>query len=1176
MKPTIPIFRAPPVVPKPVVRNAPPQGASAKPDSRKAPKKNQIFNPQQPQQTPEEQPITFSVALAEDISINTSSTMQAFDVLANIKIDEPSIIALTEFLPCYEQNDKLNSAGEFFQAKQAALLVSCVDSVKNILSLIKDQKSLEDTNQSTIKKDIKNAKIEIFEFCQKFENNISSISTEIEGAKKAFNFKIDFSSDVIKNLIEKLKVPIDLQVVSSMEDMTNCPSDKWQKWTATKTWLQMCLELKNALQTGVSSNQGLFFTGVPSVVNIDSPYLLNKHDIVENKITFNKNQTELMSMFDGTLEIKTDNFVLLKTRFNKIFTTANDSILSVSIQDFIGSKDIARLSYLITKELNYSTELRSLGYANSSVLTRYSYPSNNLDKENNTAFWNHVVGKTGTDITEIPNNQYSQNSLTALSQRIEGQDGSANKYEVLAFESAYVNDNINSNNQVKRNSILTPGSAYYIDATLSPESLFDPQNAKLYLVSVNNAVNSLKDIFSTGGSQFLFDENITPRTKDDFFFTTYAKPNNQQSEINKALRNPILLVRFLENRLLTNTFLARSSNPPNVKFDEDISQLLVSFALTHQPPSGEDSLLSLLYMYVLTKVNSKMRPAILPSVFGTDDIIQKIKDYLVTYFDKNNGTGADFQDQDTQLFLDVINSNKLRLLDNVADVLFSIGNEFNFKDTPDFIVANPFTVTTPSKSFYSGIQKESIMTLLFFLCCLMIHEVSWQSIVNMMKEGGKRTLIIRKDKEPTLIEEQFYINNPNNPPGGITLFNVYNYDHVIFDAERKMWDETIHIKKMSSWFVCYLSILENKLTNFVDQLEEKAFNSEIYLPILSILNDDEINTLKVFGEGQLGLIKSKLSYMKTRLSPGYDSKLKMLAPYFVSLKNEDSFILNAILPLEDSHIASWNYLLQESLKKEKFKSPAANNVKILSVGIPQMLYQKLQKPVNADILSSAIGPLSIVSINVYLIDNLRPMLIHKPQRFIFNLKKFPTRLLNNYLANKNLLLDQVAVAAAATADKLAYYSILDDGDIKKLNENHADSFFLEEYLRFIAGVSFDEQSFYNFEKDAKSISASSIGIFAPSAGAIEYLKETIFVDNDTIKKMLISPKKFDRVFHIAFDPDDFEINQELTTTFNGINIIEYYSNLGIIVKKGNDYKRVASISSEIEFNSYRVELEVIA
>jgi hypothetical protein len=288
----------------------------------------------------------------------------------------------------------------------------------------------------------------------------------------------------------------------------------------------------------------------------------------------------------------------------------------------------------------------------SPVVTNFNYPTNNLDKENNISFWNFVVGKTGKDVTEILKNPDSSNSLTSLAQRVEK---TANKnYEILTFEKAYINDDVQAGDGTSRTAVLTPGLTYYIDGALTSENFFNPTSAESLKDSVSTSLSSLKDIFSSydeGNSEFLFNSFISARTKENLFSTNVPAQEDifltdeQQSgfenndlsykNINKIIRNPLHLIRFLENQLLTENFLPRSKVPADVKDTKDISPLLVSFALTNLDKSyGNNHLLSLIYMYVLVKTNALLAST---NVNRLNDVTNEIKKYFVDYF-ANNGS----------------------------------------------------------------------------------------------------------------------------------------------------------------------------------------------------------------------------------------------------------------------------------------------------------------------------------------------------------------------------------------------------------------------------------------------------------------------------------------------------------------------------------------------------------
>jgi len=1216
--------------------------------------------------------VTFSISSPQDNTEFSNNNVNPYDALANVTVDKPEIIALTDFLPCYDKlgdGNTLNSIGTFFQAKQDANLISCVDSLKNIFETIKLQKQAEETTQITIKKTIETARQDLYTFCDTIESGLNSLMAGVTDTKRALNFKTDFSYTVTN-----LSVPEDLKNLATVDELTNTPREHWSNWTSTKTWLQMCLEFREALQMGVSSNDGLFViesSDASPPTNVSSAYLLHEPQNRKNKLTFNKKQLSLFTFYSNTnnvLDLTSQEILdTLQSQLILSFTTEQHSILNVPMQDLIGedvtqkSKSIARLSYLIAKELKYSSELRKLLYNESQLLTDLNYPTNNLNKEDNVIFWNYLIGKVGRDITDIPKNPYSFNSLTAIAQRREFlSNNTNNEIEVLSFENSYVNDDVQAADNVSRNAILTPGSIYYIDELFETKNLFQTSNINSFRDSVRIAANSVKDICSAqdaNNTQFLFDKLITPRSKGDLVYTKPASSNDspitfsgvataqqeldstQNSDsnfelsfknINNIIRNPLQLIRFLENKLLTEDYLPRLSEPLNVKKSPDVSPLLISFALDNiDKVHKNNNLLALLYIYVIAKVD-----AILKINSGTQtnhklkNITDKIKTYFIEHFaNSRTVNGNFFQDNFIDLDQTIDSRQSMLTLDKIALVIASIVMQFNKQDSSNVStsdVANPFTFGRElEKTFYTGIQKESLTCLMFFLCCLMVNEVNFQTITALINDRGKKFFVIQQTRPP--VEKLEYFNNTDTIDlystqttvgiGGVKQFNIYRYDEVILEAEYKIWSETVKLKKMSSWFACYLTLLDGKLTNLINQFQNNSNTyRQIYDPINDILRDGNL-VARLFGIEQLDLLKSKLSYLKTRLNPNYDSGLKTLVPYFATLKNEDLKVLNNLLPLEDLHLASWNFLLKEYLKKDKFKAPAANNLKIISVGIPQKLYRRLRKPTNASTLKDTIGQKNIVSINVYLEDHLRPTLIHKPQKFIFDLQKYPIRTLNYYLDQaigtlrllgsregeelENLSSSLIEflpffnlqnfqniseLRAENAADLMqsnnnefvAYSNILGEEQIRQLGKNHIDSLFLEEYLKFSTGVSFDEQSFFNYENTVKSLDSSTLGVNAITNGAIEYLKNTMFLGEETIKRNLITPKKFDRVFHISFDPDDFEIDEDLSK-YDGQDVIAYYKQLGIIEQTSNDkHKRVAARHARVEFNSYYAELEVIA
>jgi hypothetical protein len=118
------------------------------------------------------------------------------------------------------------------------------------------------------------------------------------------------------------------------------------------------------------------------------------------------------------------------------------------------------------------------------------------------------------------------------------------------------------------------------------------------------------------------------------------------------------------------------------------------------------------------------------------------------------------------------------------------------------------------------------------------------------------------------------------------------------------------------------------------------------------------------------------------------------------------------------------------------------------------------------------------------------------------------------------------------------------------------SFLLEEYLQFMSDNSFDEQKYLN---SRDSINNSLVN-------------ETFFTPLKVLKQRLLSPRKFDRAFHIIFDPDEFVIDASKTDP----DAINDFLNKKIIINKNNIYQRGGDADAkwnEISYDSYHAVLE---
>ena len=122
------------------------------------------------------------------------------------------------------------------------------------------------------------------------------------------------------------------------------------------------------------------------------------------------------------------------------------------------------------------------------------------------------------------------------------------------------------------------------------------------------------------------------------------------------------------------------------------------------------------------------------------------------------------------------------------------------------------------------------------------------------------------------------------------------------------------------------------------------------------------------------------------------------------------------------------------------------------------------------------------------------------------------------------------------------YSFLSADEKDSLLRNHFESYMLDAYLSTYTGFSFNEQSMVDVAtlrqvSDIKDQSGIALKLLAdplasdPAAGGRvkKMTKANSNVMDDTaLKKYLLSPRLFDRVFHVIVDPNSFEVDDSLT------------------------------------------------
>lgn len=359
-----------------------------------------------------------------------------------------------------------------------------------------------------------------------------------------------------------------------------------------------------------------------------------------------------------------------------------------------------------------------------------------------------------------------------------------------------------------------------------------------------------------------------------------------------------------------------------------------------------------------------------------------------------------------------------------------------------------------------------------------------------------------------------------------------------------------------------------------------------------------------FTEEQLRLSSYAMSEIKDRLSASgsgdVESKLKSM-PAFSTLPSGFS----KFLPVNETEIISYA-MLSPYFKSSEFLNIKGNNMKIMSVGIPPKLNRSLRSSLSTASDNANGIKKSIIRIKVYKIDRLLPAVVYLPKTYLFEMNRFPTRIISNWdlasfsgnqtnllsIPSKLMLPDSTVLLQKnfneAFPDSI-YSNMLTMQEKQQIYKNHSMSFLSEEYLRWFTDCRFDEtrynkfnnldssltnieSQFQNFVDTVKKNSTTDTGqkvhasfvdptsgqsyqipvaipptsyissesgqnqavaqgqFILPMSDTIKayFNHETLMSDPDIYKRRISYFKKFDRVFSLLIDPDDFYVDTSVT------------------------------------------------
>lgn len=311
-----------------------------------------------------------------------------------------------------------------------------------------------------------------------------------------------------------------------------------------------------------------------------------------------------------------------------------------------------------------------------------------------------------------------------------------------------------------------------------------------------------------------------------------------------------------------------------------------------------------------------------------------------------------------------------------------------------------------------------------------------------------------------------------------------------------------------------------------------------------------------------------------------------------------------------------------SLPDLSYRNLADYFVKVISVGLPANFSKNISDRISKDSISEVNfnnKQFDVVSINVYKRDARYDSLVFKPQKFIFDLSLFPVKnllppLLDGANQSWSTILQMVkfkdyetlsnkkdATLSSLTLDDK--YNFLSLEQRSELVENHLKSQMFDLYTRLLLGMRIDEETFSSVDYSKINVQDKTV-----TSLILSYLKtirrknipqqpiadllvnplvdqETkdiirllsygnIIFQADFVKKRILEPKMFDRVFHIPVDIRNFELDVELTnSTVSGKSMFKSNIVQNQLITKGKSVYLAKENRNEASFEDIFVVVE---
>lgn len=1242
-----------------------------------------------------------------DFSSSNKNT-KTYDVGSGISETEPDIVLMSEFVPIYDESSK-NNKGRSVEVKETAKNINA----KTAVSVVSQDEGIKDqisTNKERLDSFVEQEDFFMTKLTDALDRAVSSLDvssftlpkTSYEAAVTSFKevlYAGGYSESDVASF-SPTKVWQQTLVEAKRSVMTHTPGLIAQNFvrkdeeknedpyvlsdvidppaSLIRLWLNPYhgnlptlsnLTSKNLIQDNVTS---LLKVSLSQYINMSSANVPEKTQVLLNSPNKTENVTKLSFIGGGLIET-----VLSKVALMKYETSGRD----VSVIANILSKEAAYSSFLTNKE-NSKTLSSKFGFT----------PSTTND---NFSVWDSVIGKFPEVVTNVVQSPSGNgNSLVSLSQEIVQMPGSTDVYNVMTFEK----DRVGNTN-------VTPGTYYYLDSSLQTVDgkSFDSTRLKKLSSRVKSGIGTCNTIYSILG----YDSVLKTKKKvlDTFELETIVdKTDVVTKAVLKCLKvsDPLQIVSSIESFISEYVpKLLSKDESLNIRLASIVCKCAVSPGVLYEKVS--ETLKVLLFMWLLNIVMKQVDGV------QNDTTIAEIKSQITACLDsarvdldtaeitKASDEGRTFPLDvgDTAVYVsstqdDIEEVEKTmrtqQALSNYKSAS-GVGNRM-FEQGVDeskglwrCLVDLLKSVYVDETLFVSGFTTYSHVSKLVFLFnyfdlllkvistqtpeslqCSYVTQFEYVSDYNL-SVGGYSAGDPKNQKQITVTiqESGLYLSPTTNEQieeyydksqllnASLTLQPAKSIVKKLIDAISFLKTEEEATSEKIAIFYKFLMILSINLSEYSSFMDK---NFESYLTMLKSMFDSDVdlsdkqkNALinSSLSEEQLKMSRYVLSELSDRLK-SESSKLSSL-PMFVDFPNgfEDYMNVNDV-----EHVSF--QMLSPYFTSKEFLAAKGHNKKIIQIGIPPTLNRTLRSTFGYSSDRRLAMLQSIVRVKVYKIDKLHPDVVFLPKSYLFEMNRFPTRVLDNwdfdafFNEETNILTIPTKVVVPGLGVNLnknfteafstdLYGDTLTQEEEFEIYMNHAVSFLAEEYVKWFTDCKFEEARYHIYSalkkdddvvdfqyskciqsaaskksatnygnviasfRDPVSGNSYSVPISKPSSKysftttskigvndkfasqtityaidkfaikpiALEltdtlrmfFKNETFLLDPEKYMRRVLYPKKFDRVFSMIIDPDDFFVDESMTSS----KTLEALRKVGVLTGGPSDRVSKAALLS---------------